>query len=683
MLPRTDDLIRPIIASIKQDSYQKPARNRAKVARSDENATGLAKVPAPKQRSNLSSALASKPLSERVLRPISVNITTTPVILSPPTKTATRRFRSGSEGKIQSLQPVDDPSYPSQQTPSDSCKPCALERPSFVELPLSPAETSQLSLENLKTLSNLLKSEQPPHEELRTPEDGERDSLLKTSEEGISEKYFSLAPTLGSSERSTFSPNVGHTCSEDSPITKPTALLSTFFNPGVVLPAPPYDSGSTRTNSHLVKNSDAIASTPTRLAQMRLETMILKQRRVDFDTAEIEPHKQSSENDVPSPSGQDNLGPHSVNNQPQSQTLSTSSTSTIGKVRCALLESERLLGIKWIHNVDTTLTTNPHITPEVRYHASMLFSLYWGSRTPKAPKQDVVQTLQPKAGDLAAEREAKKKLKLIAATAMACLTLTIKWYFDFCKPLFTLQLTSFCKTTDFRTFRVTPDDLILWIDLRSGRRTSDTVFLSLAGGLWLDSPHAFLEELIRIIPSLRLLSSVPSYLLLPKDKKDVNKSNSSPSEPPIDQMPKTGVRWDWPKVVRQFERTLAKATMWQEVLAFEASVLCVVALYISLDGVKAGYHVKNSDSRIVPDSPPTSEPSARAGAGTGLSEPTSTTKGPESEIMPPTDNNDTGGQWIWRCMDINDTMDRVCRATQVSGDDVEICLDWFCQSGSF
>ncbi|KAH9453874.1 hypothetical protein Pst134EB_013976 [Puccinia striiformis f. sp. tritici] len=554
MLPRTDDLIRPIIASIKQDSYQKPARNRAKVARSDENATGLAKVPAPKQRSNLSSALASKPLSERVLRPISVNITTTPVILSPPTKTATRRFRSGSEGKIQSLQPVDDPSYPSQQTPSDSCKPCALERPSFVELPLSPAETSQLSLENLKTLSNLLKSEQPPHEELRTPEDGFSDH----------QTYGSPFDIL-------------------QPRCSPTGTSIRF-------------GGVLRTNSHLVKNSDAIASTPTRLAQMRLETMILKQRRVDFDTAEIEPHKQSSENDVPSPSGQDNLGPHSVNNQPQSQTLSTSSTSTIGKVRCALLESERLLGIKWIHNVDTTLTTNPHITPEVRYHASMLFSLYWGSRTPKAPKQDVVQTLQPKAGDLAAEREAKKKLKLIAATAMACLTLTIKWYFDFCKPLFTLQLTSFCKTTDFRTFRVTPDDLIV---------AERAILFSypVAGGLWLDSPHAFLEELIRIIPSLRLLSSVPSYLLLPKDKKDVNKSNSSPSEPPIDQMPKTGVRWDWPKVVRQFERTLAKATMWQEVLAFEASVLCVVALYISLDGVKAGYHVKNSDSRIVPDSP--------------------------------------------------------------------------------
>jgi hypothetical protein len=78
-----------------------------------------------------------------------------------------------------------------------------------------------------------------------------------------------------------------------------------------------------------------------------------------------------------------------------------------------------------------------------------------------------------------------------------------------------------------------------------------------AGGLWLDSPHAFLEELIHIIPSLRLLSNVPSYLRSQRGRKDNKNSRESKNN----QLPKSGVRWDWPKVVHQVERTLAKATM--------------------------------------------------------------------------------------------------------------------------
>jgi hypothetical protein len=57
----------------------------------------------------------------------------------------------------------------------------------------------------------------------------------------------------------------------------------------------------------------------------------------------------------------------------------------------------------------------------------MLFSLYWGSRSPKVPKKELIPDSQSKsARDLSLDREAKKKLKLIAATAMACLTLTVK-----------------------------------------------------------------------------------------------------------------------------------------------------------------------------------------------------------------------------------------------------------------
>jgi len=200
-----------------------------------------------------------------------------------------------------------------------------------------------------------------------------------------------------------------------------------------------------------------------------------------------------------------------------------------------------------------------------------------------------------------------------------------------------------------------------------------------AGGLWLDSPHAFLEELIHIIPSLRLLSNVPSYLRLPQGKKHSKNSNESKSN----QGPKSGVRWDWPKVVHQVEKTLAKATMWQEVLAFEPSVLCVVALYISLDGVEAGYHENKHDTSIAPDPADMSKPPGQSGKRPGLSELKSIGKGEKPVSTPPAVVNDTGGPWIWRWIDINDTMDQVCRVTQVSGDDVENCLDWFCQSELF
>ncbi|KAA1100994.1 hypothetical protein PGT21_003792 [Puccinia graminis f. sp. tritici] len=655
MLPRIDVPIGPTGGNRKQESLEKSARHRTKLPRSElypsENLTGLTlRAPAPKQRSNLPSALASKPLSERVLRPISVNIST-PISLSSPSKTVVRRFRSGSEGKIKSLQPDDDQASVSpQQSPSDSCKPSIQIRTDYsAEIPSAPTETSQLSSKNLQTLSNMLRSNQPPHAELSIPEDSERDSL-KPGEEGISEKYFSLAPTLGSSQRSHGSAHGDFTCSEGSPPTEPLALRSTFFNVGIILPAPPCEVG--RPDKAYVENAER--SSESRLASMRLETMILKQRRVDFEPVESESKLgRSVENDRPLTDN--HLGDSNLDHQ--SSILPTRNSSTIGKVRCALLESERLLGIKWINNVDTTLTTNPHITPEVRYHASLLFSLYWGSRSPKVSKPDVVPISQAKTTrDLSAEREAKKKLKLIAATAMACLTLTIKARLMFFL-LRRIPATRFTQNADV----VTPEDLII---------AERAILFSypVAGGLWLDSPHAFLEELIHIIPSLRLLSNVPSYLFSEREKKDSKSSHSGLSESKKGQEPKNGVRWDWPKVVHHFERTLAKATMWQEVLAFEPSVLCVVALYIALDGVEAGYHEKNED-KILLSNPvfPINEASTHSDDRGLCLESRLFPKGREPVGMPSADLNDTEGPWIWRWVDINDTMDQVCRTTQVSG----------------
>ncbi|OAV89414.1 hypothetical protein PTTG_12688 [Puccinia triticina 1-1 BBBD Race 1] len=683
MLPRTNDPIGPTGGNRKQEGLQKSARTRTKVPRNElyqnENATGLATASAPKQRSNLTSALVSKPLSGRVLRPISVNIST-PVNLSPPIKPNVRRFRSGSESKIKSLQPVDDPSDvddPSESSgrpPSDSCKTSVFSQTHSVETSSVLVGTSQLSSQNLQTLSDMLQSSQPPSVKIAMRENAGRDHL-KPSGEGISEKLFSLAPTLGSSRRSDCSPSETHTSPQDSPVSEPTILRSTFFNVGIILPARSSEDGSPE-KLEVENSARSSESTQVRLTLLRLETMILKQRRVDFEPTETG-SKLSQSNENREHFGENDLEAHNIGSQ-SDETLPSRKIPTVGKVRCALTESERLLGIKWIHNVDTTLTSNPHITPQVRYHASLLFSLYWGSRSPKVPKAEGVSTSEPKTTrDLSADREAKKKLKLIAATAMACLTLTIKWYFDFCKPLFTLQLMSFCKTTDFRTFRITPEDLII---------AERAILFSypVAGGLWLDSPHAFLEELIHVIPSLRLLSQVPSYLLLQRGK--VSGANDSK----MGQPPKTAVRWDWPKVVNQFERTLAKATMWQEVLAFEPSVLCVVALYIALDGVEAGYHEKNNgyheinDTARVSSDPGvlTREASPFPGQGS-CPEAKFAAKGQEPASVPSADLNDTKGPWIWRWVDINDTMDQVCRTTQVSGDDVESCLDWFCQSESF
>ncbi|KNZ57535.1 uncharacterized protein VP01_2134g2 [Puccinia sorghi] len=677
MWPLNDEPSGPV-GSKKQESLAKSARSRAKVTRNElypsENVcTGMVKAAVAKQRPN-SSSLASKPLSQRALRPISVNIPT-PIRLSPAParKTGPNRFRSGSESKIHSLQPIASPSDSSRQPPVDSFEPCDLNQVDLAQIPSEPAETCQLSSQNLKTLSNLLKSNQSPHGGLPVPTTDERNSLFKPNEEGISEKFFSLEPTLGSSQRSGGSSDKNnYSSSVDSLVIGPTTLRSAFFDSGIILPGPHCGVDSTGLDEHRTENlSCSSESTLARLALMRLETMILKQRRVDFEPVETKPKLNPSLN-KDEPLVQNDLDPASGRNV-HSKAPSITKPIAIGKVRCALLESERLLGIKWIHNVDTTLTTNPHITPEVRYHASMLFSLYWGSRSPKVPKQDATQSPEPNTTrDLSQDREAKKKLKLIAATAMACLTLTIKWHFDFCKPLFTLQLMSFCKTTDFRTFRVTPEDLII---------AERAILFSypVAGGLWLDSPHAFLEELIHIIPSLRLLSNVPSYLRLPQGKKYSKNSSESKSN----QGTKNDVRWDWPKVVHQVEKTLAKATMWQEVLAFEPSVLCVVALYISLDGVEAGYHENKHDTSITPDTTDMSKLPGQTGKETGLSELKSIGKGEESVSTTPAVVNDTGGPWIWRWIDINDTMDQVCRVTQVSGDDVENCLDWFCQSELF
>jgi hypothetical protein len=106
----------------------------------------------------------------------------------------------------------------------------------------------------------------------------------------------------------------------------------------------------------------------------------------------------------------------------------------------------------------------------------------------------------------------------------------------------------------------------------------------------------------------------------------------------------------------------------QEVLAFEPSVLCVVALYIALDGVEAGYHEKNED-KILSSNPafPISKASTHSEDKGLCLDSRLLPTGREPVSMPSPDLNNTEGPWIWRWVDINDTMDQVCRTTQVSG----------------
>lgn len=80
-----------------------------------------------------------------------------------------------------------------------------------------------------------------------------------------------------------------------------------------------------------------------------------------------------------------------------------------------------------------------------------------------------------------------------------------------------------------------------------------------AGGLWLDSPHAFLEELIHIVPALHVLSSIPEYILR-KNYYDVNQSLKYYDEQKnLKDIDADGV-WDWPDVMHEFDVVLEKVT---------------------------------------------------------------------------------------------------------------------------
>lgn len=671
ILSDTENLSGHVGEDRKHEGIPKPVRIRPRVENfSNENPASLGKIPALKYRHKASSIQSNTSFSGRgVLRPIGINISNSSRP-SPSNKDSSRRLRSGSEGKIQSLRPVEDDFDSPQQRPKDDTHPFISWETQSAEPNFALPDGNRLSCKNLETLAHL--SQRHTHPDQHVGPDPQPNGVAESKKksdlvnEGASETDCSLIPTLGSSSRS---------CSfSDEKLSDNTSqadysqtLRSSFFYPGTILPAPhtcEMDRFDRHKNNEDLSNS--LQSTPYREALLRLETMIVKQRRVDFEPMET----SATNHERTSNEYETHLDEH-----PRSYLLST--CSVMGKVRCALSESERLLGVRWIHNVDTTLTTNPHVTPEIRYHASLLFSLYWGSRSSKVAKPETTTGSQQRiTRDLQGEREAKKKMKLIAATAMACLTLTIKWYFDFCKPLFTLQLLSFCKTTDFRTFRVTPEDLIV---------AERAILFSypIAGGLWLDSPHAFLEELIHIVPALKLLSNTPRYRFSPKGSKCLKNVECGIAEPTNSPTSRNILRWDWPEVVRKFERTLAKATIKQEFLAFEPSVFCVVALYISLDAVEPGYYEEGSETTIVSHPDRLNRESEQAGVGFWATESKFIEKEREQVKVPSQHVNERGITWRWRWIDINDTMDQVCRVVQVSKEDVEACLDWFCQLECF
>ncbi|CAH7685478.1 hypothetical protein BY996DRAFT_4582585, partial [Phakopsora pachyrhizi] len=404
----------------------------------------------------------------------------------------------------------------------------------------------------------------------------------------------------------------------------------------------------------------------TRNALARLKTMILKQRRVDFEHEGLDLNKNEAEStSVEGCHGANENFDHLQNQFRAASKLQKS------KVRCTLSNEERILGIRWIHRVDTLYTTNPNISPEVRYHASMLFSLYWGSRSHKLPSV-CFQNDKSVPLDAETEKEVRKRTKLIAATAMASLTLATKWYFDFCRPLFTVQLQSFCKTTNFQNFKITPEDLIV---------VERAILFSypVAGGLWLDCPHAFVDELIRVIPSLNYLSLVPNYSV----------KESSPTRSESDRVEhrnnklineEKGVQ-DWSEVMREFCEALEKATTAQEFLAFDPAVLCVVALYVAMEAIEPGYYERTTksskkDDLTSPKSLSSSFSSYSSSSLKSLIDSSSSSSSSSSSF----DLDDNFSQlWIWKFVDVNETMDQICEVLQVSSASVEACLNWFCQ----
>lgn len=340
----------------------------------------------------------------------------------------------------------------------------------------------------------------------------------KTSEHLSSSANISIVPTISSPPdidpsplANGFTQNgdlMGSALPPKRPLPEPTHAhegeaplerLPAFFDQDVVLPLPSNYPPSVKPviNTH----DTTSVSSGVRISLERLKTMLSKQRKVDF-----EPEHGDSESNCES----FNLNKEATPEEEQESTedgqtgaRKAKARRKLGKVRCTLSKAERMLGVRWIHlvirfpfsspcytrsqtpriaptpfsflfygecliffcclftsvaiQVDTSSTTNPNISSEVRYHASVLFSLYWGSRTGKSgttsfgDKSRTEGQEKQAAGSkvtaqdtLESTKERRKKNKLIAATAMACLTLATKVYtypVFFSRPNFVQPLT--------------------------------------------------------------------------------------------------------------------------------------------------------------------------------------------------------------------------------------------------
>ncbi|EGG09840.1 uncharacterized protein MELLADRAFT_95356 [Melampsora larici-populina 98AG31] len=625
------------------------------------------------------------------------------------------RLRSGSESKAQSLQPVEIKCTDGQKIlticPSLFTVKEGLTDKSEVEKTAPNGfewrQVQELNEENLRRLNELLESEEhgdslgssfikleqgdAESAKFLDSDDDEDDHVLingrsRHTESGAPRDCstnLSIVPTIASPPSFIHSPFVNDStdiAESVSPkgskvasdrflkVDSSSKKVSTFFDHDVVLPLP---SNDPTLKSNKTTRDPKVVKSGVNISLERLSTMLLKQRKVDFEYDDTESFL--SQDSPPENSAEE------VSTDEGNKSKRGKSRRKVGKVRCTLSKDERMLGIRWLHLVDTSTTTNPNITPEVRYHASILFSLYWGSRTGNSspdqskstedsdvPLKEGRHSQSKKKENVETSREKRKKSKLIAATAMASLTLATKWHFDFCKPLFTVQLKSFCQTTNFGSFKVTPENLIM---------AERAILFSypVAGGLWLDCPHAFLEELINVVPTLNILSSIPEYILR-KNYYNVGQSLRYYDEQKnVKEIDSDGV-WDWPDVMHEFDLALEKVTTVQEFLAFNPAVFCVIALYLALVEVEPGYYEKKQDSRKKKD------------------ELLDTSKDITDETIMTSENiQDTlkkllieeehSELWVWKFIDVNDTMNQVCEALRVSARDVEECLNWYSEVG--
>ncbi|KAG0140703.1 hypothetical protein CROQUDRAFT_674507 [Cronartium quercuum f. sp. fusiforme G11] len=622
----------------------------------------------------------------------------------------TTRVRSGSQSKAQSLQPVEVecldghkvlticPSLLTVKEAGEQKTEQAKQLPNVFEW--RPAQ--ELNERNLRRLNELLeaKGEVQKTAGLKGEKGGAESAKFLSSDEEeddhvllerrltskphsqphSSSAHLSIVPTIATSPVVDCSPFVNEAKERvdlDLPkkTTRPIPTLSrepahprlpSFFDSDVVLPLPTDDLLLKKMRD---KRGFKKISTEVKTSLDRLSTMLSKQRKVDFEIQHTDPTTDES------------FSMNKTNETDSANEMEADENIKLRRVRyrrktrnirCTLSKDERMLGIRWLHLVDTSSTTNPNITPEVRYHASVLFSLYWGSRTGKS------SSTQPPSGDGFygedggiptgqrrengdSSKENRKKTKLIAATAMACLTLATKWHFDFCKPLFTVQLKSFCQTTNFGSFKVTPENLIM---------AERAILFSypVAGGLWLDCPHAFLEELIHIVPTLHILSSIPEYILR-KNHYNVSQSlRYYDEQKDLKEVDSDGV-WDWPDVMQEFDLALEKVTTVQEFLAISPAVFCVIALYLALVEVEPGYYEKCRD----PDKKKANGPEPPK----MTFEERITTTSVQERLRQLVIQENRSELWVWKFIDVNETMNQVCEALEVSARDVEECLNWY------